>query len=154
MSLRLSQAPTVFQFSHNQRRVDFYQTMVALEDAETQKRGIVLVLFQYHVDRHNLIRRERITKSIKFLQGLPFKFVGVHYCCSEESMPFFLPFQNMIQYLIGSDGRRHFRTHRGKHAVYALQLWAITFLWNDSTTNPLLLCTYTIRCIQRLDYGN
>ena len=127
--------------------------MAALEDVETQKRGIVLVFFHFQFDYYGLII-ELLNQGLKSTRGIPQKYMGIHYCCSEESMPFLLPFQNMIQYLIGSDGRRHFRTHRGKHAVYALQLWAITFLWNDSTTNPLLLSTYTIRCIQRLDSGN
>jgi hypothetical protein len=124
--------------------------MVALEDVETQKRGVVAVLFQYHYEGRHPIGMGPL---LKFVRGLPYKFMGVHYCCSQESMPFFLPFQNMIQYLIGSNGRRHFRTHRGKHTVDALQSRVITL--NDSTTsNPLLLYTYTIRCIRRLHYGN
>jgi hypothetical protein len=108
--------PPSYAPAHNQQRVNFYQTMVALEDVETQKRGIVLVLFQCHADGHN-VGRERLNKSLKFLQGLPWKFMGVHYCCSEESMPVFLPFQNMIQYLIGSDGRTRFRAHLGKNIL-------------------------------------
>ena len=111
--------------------------MVALEDVETQKRGIVLVLFHYHYDGQGILGQERLVKCRKFLQGLPFKFMGIHYCCSEQSMHFFRPIQNMIQYLIGSDGRRHFRAHVGKNTVYALQLWVITL--DDSTSNPLLL---------------
>jgi hypothetical protein len=102
--------------------------MVALEDVETQKRGVVLALFQalfdYHDDGHK-VGTERLAGSLKFLRGLPWKFMGVHYCGSEESMPIFLPFRNMIQYLIGSDGRTRFRAHRGKNTVYALQLWVI-----------------------------
>jgi hypothetical protein len=124
--------------------------MVALEDVETQKRGIVVVLFNYHYDGRDTIGMGPL---LKFMRGLPFKFMGVHYCCSQESLPFFLPFQNIIQYLIGSDGRRHFRAQRGKNTMYALQSRVITM--NDSTTsNPLLLYMYTIRCIRRLHYGN
>ena len=101
--------------------------MVALEDVETQKRGVVLVSFHFqHQDGYNFTR-ERLNQGLHFVQGTPFKIMGIHFCCSEESMPFLLPFQNMIQYLIGSDGRRHFRAHRGKNTdVYALQAWVIT----------------------------
>jgi hypothetical protein len=124
--------------------------MVALEDVETQQRGVVIVLFQYHYEGRDTIGTEPL---LKFMRGLPFKFMGVHYCCSQESVPSFLPFQNIIQYLIGSDGRKHFRTQRGKSTVYALQSPVITL--NDSTTsNPLQPYTHAIRCIQRLHYGN
>jgi hypothetical protein len=127
--------------------------MVALEDVETQKRGIVLVLFNYHIDGRDTIGMGRLTGALKFLRGFPYKFMGVHYCCSQESVPFFLPFQNMIQYLIGSNGRRHFRTHRGKNTVYALQSRVINL--NDSTTSkPLLLYTYAILCLRRFHYRN
>jgi hypothetical protein len=110
--------------------------MVALEDVETQKRGIVTVLFHYHYDGYD--RMERLTKSLNFIRGLPWKFRGVHYCCSVEDMPFLLPIQNLAQYAIGSDGRRHFRAHRGKNTtVYALQFWVLAM--NDSRSNPFLL---------------
>jgi hypothetical protein len=118
--------------------------MVALEDVETQQRGVVVVLFQYHYDGRHTIGMGPL---LKFMRGMPFKFMGVHYCCSQESAPFFLPFQNMIQYLIGSNGRRHFRTHRGKNTG------CVAFN-NSTTSNPLLLYTYTIICIQRVHYGN
>ena len=150
----MSHAPSFFQLPHNQRRVNFYQAMVALEDVETQKRGVVLVLFHFQLDGGYNFGRKWLKQSLKSLQGLPDKFMGVHYCCSEDSMPFFLPFQNMIQYLIGSHGRMHFRAHCGKHAADVKQLWAIMFFLNDTTTYPVLLYTYTVRCIQRLDYGN
>ena len=95
---------------------------------ETQKRGVVLVFFDFQLDDAGYnFGREWLNQGLQFLRGTPVKFMGVHYCCSEESMPFFLPFQNMIQYLIGSDGRRHFRAHRGKNTdMYALQqVWVI-----------------------------
>jgi hypothetical protein len=111
----------LYFFYRKQQRTNFYQTMVALEDVETQKRGIVLVLFSHYYEGHHTIGMERLRRSQNFLRGLPFKFMGVHNCCSQESMPFFLPFQNVIQYLIGSDGRRHFRTQCGKNIEYALQ---------------------------------
>ena len=92
--------------------------MVALEDVETQKRGLVLVFFQLQ-DGYNF-GRERLNQGLNFVQGTPVKFMGIHYCCSKERMPFLLPFQNMSQYFVGSDGRRHFRAHRGKNTdVYA-----------------------------------
>ena len=124
--------------------------MAAIEDVETQKRGVVIVFFHYQFDFHGFGLRE----LLKHMQGFPVKYMGIHYCCSEESMPFLLPFQNMIQYITGSDGRKHFRPHRGKITLYTRQMCVLTFLWNDSTTNPLLLYTYTIRCIPRLDSGN
>jgi hypothetical protein len=128
--------------------------MVALEDVETQKRGIVLVLFDYHDDEHNDSREQLTEFLLEFMRGVPWKFMGVHYCCSEESMPFFLPFQNMIQYLIGKDGRKHFRAQRGKNTVYALQFWV--FAIHDSSASNHLLLYYLNHPVRpyRLDCGN
>jgi hypothetical protein len=156
LSFPLSLTPS-FVFCHEQRRTNFYQSMVGLEDVETQKRGVVLVFYHCHYDGYDMVGREeiaeRLTNSLNFIRGLPWKFMGIHFCCSEESVPFFLPFQNIVQYMIGQNGRRHFRAHRGKNILYAPQLLVTTL--NDSTSNPWLLYTYTIRGIlQRLDYGN
>lgn len=93
----------------------FYQIMVGLEDdIEAQKKGVVLVLHAYQFD-DDMLRMEEMIKSFSiFFKALPWKPMGIHYCCPKEEMSTLRPFEQFFQLVIGKEGRKRFRTHHGK----------------------------------------
>jgi len=85
------------------------------EDIETQKRGVVLVMYRYEYDGHQSV--DRLMTSWNLMQALPWKPMAIHYCSTAESpmmMNIFQPIQNIALMMIGPEGRKRYRSHQGK----------------------------------------
>jgi hypothetical protein len=94
--------------------------MVGLEDdIEAQKKGVVVILHAYQFDDTRMGEIPTKICSI-FFKALPWKPMGIHYCCSREEMLSLRPFEQHFQLLIGQEGRKRFRAHNGKpkHAPF------------------------------------
>ena len=107
-----------------------YTMMKILQDEETQKKGLVCVVYntgkilfneEFHLIRH--------VNNIRY--SLPDRIVGGHYCYND---PLLRPFIAGMKLLMQKDERTRFRTHFGtdEDILFQLQTYGI-----DTSTFPL-----------------
>jgi hypothetical protein len=100
-------------------RTVYYILMSALEDEETQKKGIVCVV--YNVEpRSKLAKDPRIYLNVyKLLPSIPMKMMGAHYCVQDAHLR---QFMSSIRVAMSREVRLRSRVHHGSHqeCMYAL----------------------------------
>lgn len=91
--------------------------MVALEDVESQKKG--LVLLAYNVDAGGLSKMDPmgIPSGVKFMAAIPMRITAVHFCYNDPATS---PFLTLTKYVIGRESRLRFRTHYGKSTEFRI----------------------------------
>lgn len=98
--------------------------MSALEDEETQKRGVVCVV--YNVEPHSEIANDpRIYLNVyKLLPSLPVKVMGAHYCVQDAHLRLFM---SSIRVAMSREVRLRSRVHHGSHqeCIYALLTFGV-----------------------------
>lgn len=90
-------------------RAFFYLVMVALEDPETQRNGIVMVGLNTGKDRN--MNRSAAWAVQKLARLLPMRLVGIHFCYDDFMM---LPMMSLAMLVMGASRRVRFRAHYGK----------------------------------------
>lgn len=89
----------------------YYQFMAALEDENTQKKGIVNVIYNVDCTSINLrMDKETFSAGSAFVEALPFRIVAMHFCYNNERL---LPIMSFIQLAVGQQNRIRFRAHFG-----------------------------------------
>jgi hypothetical protein len=98
--------------------------MTALEDEETQERGVVCVV--YNVEpRSPLSHDPRIFLNVyKLLPTLPMRMMGAHYCVEDAHLRMFM---SNIRVAMSREVRLRSRVHHGSHqeCIYALLTFGI-----------------------------
>ncbi|KAG7368545.1 hypothetical protein IV203_031288 [Nitzschia inconspicua] len=108
----------------NAMRVIYYILMSAMEDEETQKRGIVYVV--YNVEpKSPLANDPRIYLNVyQLLPQIPVLMMGAHYCVQDS---YLRQFMSSIRVAMSREVRLRSRVHYGSHeeCIYALLTFGI-----------------------------
>eukprot|EP00980_Cylindrotheca_fusiformis_P030607 scaffold25091_cov147-Cylindrotheca_fusiformis.AAC.7 len=98
-----------YQDLRNLVRSFVYIAMVALEDEETQKNGVVMIGLNTGKDR--VMNREAAWAVHKMARVLPMRVVGIHFCYDALML---LPMVSLAMLVMGATRRVRFRAHYGK----------------------------------------
>jgi hypothetical protein len=105
-------------------RVIYYILMAAVDDEETQKRGVVCVV--YNVEpKSSLANDPRIYLNVyQLLPTLPIRMMGAHYCVQDANLR---QFMSSIRVAMSREVRLRSRVHHGSHeeCIYALMTFGI-----------------------------
>ena len=94
--------------NHPQLRALFYISMTAVEDIETQKRGVVGLI--YNVGPQSMADRSAVWKNAQLSATLPLRWTGMHYCYDNPKMQMML---SLAMFVFGRNMRLRCRTHYG-----------------------------------------
>ena len=95
----------------NQIRAYIYMILSAVEDEETQKRGLVVIL--YHMGKINTNLDQDVMQEGSISdQWLPIRFSAIHECLDHPMMKVI---SKIIAMTTGPDFRARFRVHEGTH---------------------------------------
>jgi hypothetical protein len=96
----------------------WYLFTSSLKDEETQKKGVVMVIFNVGkmAVKENLSFLKRVHKV---REGIPKKIVGGHYCYNDSSLR---PFVAGLRLFLDKEARRRFRPHYGSHEDIQFEL--------------------------------
>ena len=112
--------------------------MSALEDDETQKKGIVFI--GYNLDRPVVEEdRERLKYNAQIVEGVPFRMACMHVCYNTSILR---PIISLTMMLLARRNRIRIRTHFGAHleVQYALMTFGIpNFLLPVSGSGEMVL---------------
>ena len=105
-------------------RTVYYILMSALEDEETQKKGVVCVV--YNVEpRSTLANDPRIYLNVyQLLPRIPFRMMGAHYCVQDAHLRLFM---SSIRVAMSREVRLRSRVHHGSHeeCLYTLMTFGV-----------------------------
>lgn len=93
-------------------RTEFYMTMTAVEDEETQRRGLVGVVFKLSSKEEARGGLNVQDRGVKLCDALPARYVGLHYCVKDPEAE---QEANRDIGLLDSRTRVRCRIHNGKH---------------------------------------
>ena len=86
-----------------------YIVLAAAEDEETQKRGLIGML--YFTNALPLIQKLHQRRGPRLFDWLPIKLVGVHFCYDDAR---FRILQALLLLMMGKERRVRVRMHEGK----------------------------------------
>ena len=92
-----------------------YIVLAAAEDEETQKRGLIGML--YFTDALPLIQQLYRRQGPRLFDWLPIKLVGVHFCYDD---PKFRILQAVLLLMMGKERRVRVRIHEGMVETFCL----------------------------------
>ena len=93
-----------------QLRIVYYMLMSVAEDEDTQKRGIVGLLYNFGLFDEDF-DSQTIIRSVELRNALPIRFVAMHYCYNQPS---FIDFFNYERFSFDRHTRLRCRAHQGK----------------------------------------
>lgn len=105
-------------------RVVYYILMSALDDEETQKRGVVCIVYNVEPKSH-LANDPRIYLNVyQLLPKLPIRMMGAHYCVQDSHLRLFM---SSIRVAMSREVRLRSRVHHGSHeeCIYTLLTFGI-----------------------------
>ena len=85
--------------------------LMVSRDVETQKRGIVGVIYNIGISKHDSNFADLIAKAYMLRDGLPFRVSAIHYCYENRLLKTTM---SLVQIMVGRDYRLRFRPHFGK----------------------------------------
>jgi hypothetical protein len=92
--------------------------MSCLKDEETQKKGVVMVIFNVGKKAKN--EKIKVLRGVsKVREGIPKKVVGTHFCYDNG---FMRPFIAGVKFFLDKEARRRFRPHYGNHEEITFEL--------------------------------
>jgi hypothetical protein len=96
--------------------------MFALQDVETQKRGIVGLA--YNVGRDRTTDSEAVRKAAKLVSIIPLRFTAVHYCFDDEKLKMLFA---LAMFVFNKNARIRTRLHFGTdmECIYNLMTFGI-----------------------------
>ncbi|KAL3908403.1 MAG: hypothetical protein SGARI_003077 [Bacillariaceae sp.] len=110
-----------YQFKQvaNAMRVIYYLLMCAVEDEETQKKGIVSVV--YNVEPKSPLANDPSVylNVYQLLPTLPIRMMGAHYCVQDSDLR---KFMSSIRVAMSREVRLRSRVHHGSHEECAYTL--------------------------------
>mmetsp|Transcript_19560 Transcript_19560/g.36480 ORF Transcript_19560/g.36480 Transcript_19560/m.36480 type:complete len:489 (+) Transcript_19560:119-1585(+) len=103
-------------------RAIFMVFMFALQDVETQKRGIVGLV--YNIGAGKSTDREAVWKAAKIVSILPVRFTGIHYCYDDEKIRLLF---GLAMFVFNKNARIRCRLHFGTpmECIYTLMTFGI-----------------------------
>ncbi|KAL3939101.1 MAG: hypothetical protein SGARI_001493 [Bacillariaceae sp.] len=103
-------------------RAFWYLGSVAAEDAETQRKGVVIV--QYNVGVQKMASRDVVYGLARVLKALPLRAASIHACVSDSRVK---AAATIAALLIGSNNTVRFRCHSGSdmEVQYALMTFGL-----------------------------
>ncbi|KAL3924666.1 MAG: hypothetical protein SGILL_000903 [Bacillariaceae sp.] len=105
-------------------RVIYFLLMCAVEDEETQKKGIVSVV--YNVEPRTPVANDtRIYLNVyQLLPTLPIRMMGAHYCVQDSDLRRFM---SSIRVAMSREVRLRSRVHHGSHqeCIYTLMTFGV-----------------------------
>jgi hypothetical protein len=107
----------------------WYQLMAALEDEDTQRKGMVSVLYNIELGKAEPDYPELLKNSHMINDALPFRNVAVHYCYDSASLR---PAMTLYQLVVSGNIRLRFRAHYGELNFCLLFFWQTHNLSPDS----------------------
>jgi hypothetical protein len=100
--------------------VAFYEIMNALEDVETQKKGLVCIYYNFHYPSN--MEAELTVKGLKFVQTIPWRTAALHFCSTDLLAGACV---SLVRFVMGRAGRLRFRAHHG--SALEIQYSLMTF---------------------------
>ncbi|KAL3912165.1 MAG: hypothetical protein SGILL_006992 [Bacillariaceae sp.] len=97
------------EYIDNLLRAYFYMIMVATQDVETQRKG--LILMGCNVGPQRRVDRRLPWNVHKVRQALPLRTMGIHYCYDDIRM---MPMMTIGMLVSSASSRVRFRAHYGK----------------------------------------
>eukprot|EP00934_Nitzschia_sp_Nitz4_P008950 Nitzschia sp. Nitz4//scaffold18_size181773//8608//10629//NITZ4_001890-RA/size181773-snap-gene-0.254-mRNA-1//1//CDS//3329539936//8940//frame0 len=106
----------------NLKRTVYYMMMTALEDTQTQKRGIVLV--GYNVGPNRVVDRKAVFAVLSVCRHLPMRIASIHYCYDDMK---FRPMMTIAMLIMGATNRVRLRGHFGSpdEVRYKMQAFGV-----------------------------
>ncbi|KAL3925547.1 MAG: hypothetical protein SGARI_005823 [Bacillariaceae sp.] len=103
-------------------RAFFYMIMVAIQDVETQRKGLLMI--GVNVGPNRLIDRKLPWNVHKVRQALPVRIMGIHYCYDDVRM---MPMLTIGMLVSNAATRVRFRAHYGSisDSIYTLTTFGI-----------------------------
>jgi hypothetical protein len=95
--------------SNHQLRAFYYMIMVATQDIETQRKGLILI--GCNVGPQRRVDRRLAWNVHKVRQALPLRQMGIHYCYDDLRM---MPMMTIGMLVSSASSRVRFRAHYGK----------------------------------------
>jgi hypothetical protein len=89
----------------------WYQLMAALEDEDTQRKGMVSILYNIELVTPEPEYPELLKNAHMINDAVPFRNVAVHYCYDSASLR---PAMTLYQLVVNGNIRLRFRAHYGK----------------------------------------
>lgn len=121
----------VFKVPENLSRTMWYMMSTCLKDEETQKKGVVFVLYAlgHTTDDLEVMRRVHWAR-----EGLAKRIVGIHQCISDDSLkPFFV---SAKMYLLNKQLRSRLRPHHGDRDDIMFELQTFGIPVNEQLLQP------------------
>jgi hypothetical protein len=81
------------------------------EDEDAQKNGVVAVVYNVGPVRLDDMEFLLMRQSARYFDCLPIRFVGFHYCLSDERLT---PALSIAKLVVGTRSRLRFRVHHGR----------------------------------------
>jgi hypothetical protein len=103
-----------FQNPINLLRAIYYIIMAAVEDEETQRKGIVGIVYNIGKAASNELDDETsrtLDRSVQLRNALPARYVSMHYCFNNDA---FMSYINREICAFDSSTRARCRVHKGK----------------------------------------
>ena len=94
-------------------RAMFYIGMVSLRDEETQKNGVVAILFNVGPNRIFFEESSFLMQAVKANRAIPWKVSGIHYVYDDH---FLYPYVAFSRFMLPSKIRARFVPHLGTYS--------------------------------------
>ena len=96
-----------------------------------QKKGVVMVWYDFSYDLK--LEAELMIKGVKFVQSVPWRTAGVHFCSTK---PQFGSFATFVHFALGRAGRLRFRAHSGKEKE--TYIYTYIYMYTNQPLSPFL----------------
>jgi hypothetical protein len=84
--------------------------MNAMEDEETQRKGLVTISYAVGADKNVPLQSETLNKSGNLAMALPVRIVAMHYCYDDPRLNERI---SKFKLVVGTHTRLRFRVHFG-----------------------------------------
>jgi hypothetical protein len=101
--------------------MSFYEIMNAMEDVETQKKGLVFIYYDFSYPSQ--IEAEFTVMALKFIQTVPLRTAALHFCATQQHLA--SQIVSFVRFAMGRAGRLRFRAHQG--SALEIQYALLTF---------------------------
>lgn len=142
----LDQKDTVASAFKSQFRSVWYLTMASLRDEETQRKGCVLIVFNYNSHKNPM---SYFLGSFELETAIPRRLVGGHLCYKDESLR---PYISGFQMFVSEHDRLRVREHCESHdnIIFQLQTYGIPTEQLPVNADGSLSCETHLESIEAL----
>jgi hypothetical protein len=102
--------------------------MSAVEDEETQKKGIAGIIYNVGDFMHDKTNPKTLSQGISVQHSLPFKTCSLHHCFNDSAFRFIV---NITMYFFSEEARATAKMHHGT-VIWILFIPNFGFFFGDS----------------------